>query len=165
MRAVVLTLLMAWGCSEPVHEREVEELGPESPGVAEGPLHRAGQPCGTCHGELGPARRAFSLSGTVYHAGSGDEPEPKLTVRVLDTKGAQLRLTTNDAGSFFLPADEYAPAYPLWIKLERGEQTVEMHSAISRETSCAGCHGRVPTPDKVGQVYFEMPGTTAGGVP
>lgn len=114
---------------------------------------------------MGPARRAFSLSGTVYRATRGEEPERDLTVRVLDAEGNQLRLTTNEAGNFFLAAEDQQPTYPLWVKLERAEQTVEMRSAISRESSCAGCHGRVPAAAKVGQVYFDMPGSVSGGTP
>lgn len=150
-------LLVALGCSDPVHDRAVESLGPEAPNVPIGPLHRPGQPCGECHGELGPAHRAFSLSGTVYRANSGDEPEHGLSVRAIDSRGLQHTLKTNEAGSFFATSDEYAPVFPVWIKLERDEQVVEMRSAISREISCATCHGRVGAPAKVGQVYFEMP--------
>ena len=156
MRLWLLPLVCALGCNEPVHDRTVESLGPEAPGVPEGPLHRPGQPCGECHGEFGPAKQAFSLAGTVYRSASGDEPAQQLEVKVIDASGSQRTFTTNEVGSFYATSAEYAPTFPLWMKLARGEQVVEMRSAISRQTSCAGCHGREAGPDKVGQVYFEM---------
>jgi len=160
-RLWLVTLVCALGCSEPVHDRLVESFGPEATGIPEGPLHRAGQPCGECHGEFGPARQTFSLSGTIYQNSSGDEPELQLEVKVIDAQGSQRTFTTNEVGSFYATPAEYAPTFPVWVKLVRGEQIVEMRSAISRQTSCGGCHGREAAPAKVGQVYFEMPSPEA----
>lgn len=166
MRHSLLTCaVVLLGCSDPVHEREVEALGPETTGVEQGPLHRPGQPCGVCHGEQGHARPLFSLSGTVYRHSRGDEPEARLRVRVLDAQGSQWSFVPNDAGNFYATADDFAPVYPLWIKLERGEQVVEMRSAIARESSCGACHRRLATPSAVGQVYFEVPSPSSGSSP
>ena len=83
LRARKNLLLIAAGavfaCGDPTHDRAVEVLGGEAPGVPEGPLHRPGQPCVTCHGDSGPASGEFSLAGTVYALLIASEPVPKPT--------------------------------------------------------------------------------------
>lgn len=155
MRGWVLWLLVGLGsCSDPVHEQRVAALGAEVPGVPPGPLHRPGQPCGVCHGVRGPADRAFYQSGTVYLEASSDTPLAGVRVRLLDARGASGIAETNCAGNFFITASEGALEYPLWVRLEWGDQVVEMRSPISRETSCAGCHERPAGPRSPGQIHF-----------
>jgi hypothetical protein len=141
-------------CGDPIHEQKLGALGDEEPGVAPGPLHRPGQPCGVCHGTRGPAERSFVLSGTVYRSPASSLPLPGARVHLLDGRGVQRVIATNCAGNFFLTEAELAPAYPLWVKVEYGEEVVEMRSPISRETSCAACHAQPASPSSVGQVYF-----------
>lgn len=149
-----LTAFSSWSCGDPVHEQRVASLGEEAPGVPPGPLHRPGQPCGACHGDEGAAEPLFSVSGTVYVSPGGDAPLPGVRVRLVDARGVSHVTETNCAGNFFLTPSELAPQYPLWVALERGDEVVEMRSAISRETSCAGCHARPASPRSPGPVYF-----------
>ncbi len=156
MKAFASLTLMAWltACGDPVHVQQLVTLGSEESGVPEGPLHRPGQPCAVCHGERGPAERSFVLSGTVYRTPTGRLPLPGVSVRLLDASGAERSVETNCAGNFYLTAEELAPVYPLWVKLEYGDAAVEMRSPISRERSCAACHAQPAGPTSVGQVYF-----------
>jgi hypothetical protein len=147
-------ILFAVSCGDPVHEQRLAALGDEAPGVPAGPLHRPGQPCGVCHGPDGPAARAFAIAGSVYHSPSSDEPLGNVTVRLLDASGTSYATDTNCAGNFYLPESEVVLHYPVWVRLERGDERVEMRSAISRETSCAGCHARPASPRSAGQIYW-----------
>jgi hypothetical protein len=159
-----LAAFFSWSCGDPVREQRVASLGAEAPGVPPGPLHRPGQPCGVCHGDGGDAKPSFSVSGTVYASPDGDAPLPRVRVRLLDARGVSHVTETNCAGNFFLTPTELAPTYPLWVTLERGEDVVEMRSAISREASCAGCHARPASPRSPGAVYFfERAKATAEG--
>ena len=50
----------------PVHDQEVQALGPENPEIPPAQYHRAGQPCTVCHGPEGPAQTQFSIAGTIF---------------------------------------------------------------------------------------------------
>jgi hypothetical protein len=119
-----------------------------------GPLHRAGQPCGVCHGPEGPAESDFALSGTLYETPLALAPVEKATIRVIDWTGLQHRTTSNAAGNFFVRRSEYDPIWPLWVKVERADKTVEMRSGIFRETSCGTCHADPATPSTAGHIFL-----------
>lgn len=143
------------GCgADPVHERAVQELGPENPNIDPGPLHRPGQPCGVCHGGAGPAKGTFILSGTVFATPAGEEVLPGATVRFIDWVGAQGSTVTNCAGNFFVRADAPAPKWPLWLRVEQNGIASEMQSAVFRDGSCNTCHKIAPTPNSTGRVYL-----------
>ncbi len=55
---VAAALGAAASCSDPVHDSEVAALGGETD-IPQGEYHRAGQPCGVCHGQEGPAYARF----------------------------------------------------------------------------------------------------------
>ena len=97
--------IAAWtaiACGDPTHDRAVDALGGEAPGVPEGPLHRPGQPCATCHGESGPADSEFTIAGTVYALLGQSQPVPNVLVRIRDFTGTERSVTTNQAGNFFV---------------------------------------------------------------
>src|SRR5690348_913971 len=85
----LLVVLAAIGaspsCSDPVHSDEVAALGPEADGVRPGPLHRAGQPCMTCHGGSGPAGAVFAVAGTVFKTADAREGIADVQVSMSDS--------------------------------------------------------------------------------
>lgn len=147
-------------CSDPVHSRDVDALGGENPAVPEGPLHRPGQPCVTCHGEYGPADSEFAFAGTVYQDSSDKAvPLPDAKVSLLDASGKKYETGTNCAGNFFVMKNDYKPLYPVWVTVYFGivggePFGKEMSSPIYREGSCAGCHSDPPGTEAAGHVYF-----------
>ena len=141
-------------CQDPVRERLLDELGDEDPAVPVGPLHRPGQPCLACHGPEGDAEPRFSFGGTVYQTPGSLEPLHDARVRFIDSNGEQYAVTSNCAGNFYSGADNFKPAWPVWMKVEFGEWTAEMVSPSSREGSCAACHGDPASPSSVGHVYL-----------
>ena len=159
----VLVLPLVSTClADPVHDRDVAQLGGETPGVPAGPLHRPGQPCSACHDSEGPATARFSLAGTVYREAATTAALEGATVRVIDWTGAQYATTTNCAGNFFVRDTDFAPSWPVWVKVEYAGQTAEMISAAFRETSCNACHADPASPSTVGHVYLAQAGSVAG---
>ena len=159
MRAELACVLLtvAWaaiGCSDPTHDQAVEALGGEDPGVPEGPLHRPGQPCVTCHGESGPASGEFSLAGTVYALLRENELMPNVLVRIKDINGREFSTTTNQAGNFFIRREEWQPVYPLQTSIRFSSLTKQMSTYIARSPSCADCHVHPPGPNSPGHIYI-----------
>jgi hypothetical protein len=147
--------LLSACASDPLRERKLAELGDETPGIPVGPLHRAGQPCGVCHGPEGPADSDFALSGTLYETPRALSPlVENATIRFIDWTGRQYRTTSNVAGNFFVRREDYDPIWPLWVKIERSDKMVEMRSAVFRETSCGTCHADPASPSTVGHIYL-----------
>jgi len=153
--ALFFSLCLLSACAaDPLRERKLADLGGETPGIPVGPLHRAGQPCGECHGPEGPADSDFALSGTLYEAPIDLAPVENATIRFIDWTGYQYRTTSNGAGNFFVRRENYDPIWPLWVKIERSDKTVEMRSAIFRETSCGACHADPASPSTAGHIYL-----------
>jgi hypothetical protein len=153
--ALFSSLLLLSACaSDPLREQQLAELGDETPGVPLGPLHRPGQACGVCHGPEGPADSDFALSGTLYETPNALAPVENATIRFIDWRGLQYRTASNAAGNFFVRRGEYDPIWPLWVKIEHSDKTVEMRSAIFRETSCGACHADPASPSTVGHIYL-----------
>jgi hypothetical protein len=147
---------------DPVHEAQVEALGPEQPGISEGPFHRAGQPCNVCHGKQGPAKAQFSLAGTVFAAPSGSASQAAMGVEnaavgIIDSVGAPFLASTNCVGNFYVAPDRYNPTFPILVAVSKGKTAVLMTSHITRETSCASCHTREVSDTSPGQVYLSTP--------
>jgi len=151
----IVALGLATSCmADPVREAKIAALGGEVHGVHAGPLHRPGQPCGLCHSAEGPAEDAFSLAGTVYQTAAALDPLDGATVRFIDATGAQFAVRTNCAGNFFVPVEDWAPAWPVWLKIEHDGKKQEMRSAVFRETSCGACHVDPASPSTVGHLYL-----------
>jgi hypothetical protein len=164
-RGLLVALLLVSCTTDPVHDAEVSGLGPELPGVPTGPYHRAGQPCGVCHGGQGPAHTVFSLAGTVF-----SYPYPTMdkvggvVVNVQDDTGSVCTAITNCVGNFYLqpntPINPCDPAFPVWVGLAppgtisqgSNANTVWMVGRIGRDSSCAACHSDPPGPASPGHV-------------
>lgn len=139
-RALVLALAALAACYDPVHEDAVANLGPEVPGVPRGPLHRAGQPCTTCHSvglEGGPV---FSIAGTLYERRGQPTPLVGGRVTVTDARGTSITLASNEVGNFYVEEREFDPVYPLRVAISFGDVRREMITSISREGGCGACH-------------------------
>jgi hypothetical protein len=153
-----LTLCAAQGCSDPVHDDAVTALGPEAPGVSEGPLHRPGQPCvAPCHDGAGPADNVLSVGGTVYQTNERLDPLPDALIHFIDSARREYWVASNCAGNFFIDERDFTPIYPLWVTIEFGGLEVPMTTPIFREGSCAVCHFDPAGNNTAGHVYL-IPG-------
>ena len=149
------------GCdTDPVHTAEVNALGPEAPGVPAGPYHRAGQPCGVCHGPEGPASTEFAIAGTVFY-GPGTTSPPVgvggVVVYLEDDSSSQHQETTNCVGNFYVSPSDWTPQFPVLVTVGGTADGMygqaSMQSLVGRSTSCGACHEYPTTTD-----YFESPG-------
>lgn len=142
MNRRLLSFVLVAACVDPVHDEEVEALGPEVSGVNEGPLHRAGQPCIVCHGEHGPAEPELSVAGTLYVARGRDEAAPNAVVTVIDARNKAYELQANAAGNFYVTKEEYDPVYPLTVEVarENGAKVFPMSTLIRERGDCGSCH-------------------------
>lgn len=159
------TLLLA--CGDPVQNARIDALGPETEGVARGPLHRAGQPCLACHDGRSGDVRELSVAGTVFTTPGSTEPLAGARVELRDSAGVTFETATNCAGNFFVEPAAYAPTYPLWVAVRAGDYRVEMDSPVRRDGSCASCHATDVSPTSTGAVYLyaepsEVPADQAG---
>jgi hypothetical protein len=157
----------AVSCYDPVHDQEVAALGPEAPGVPQGPTHRPGQPCNVCHGGIGPANLRFSVAGTVYLYALGSPPPAAVNAQVQleDVTGRSWHSTTNSAGNFYVLQSDWAPNYPMSVPAvidSTGKINQLMGTLDNREGSCAACHTSTPGPDSAGPVYLNA-GAAPGG--
>jgi hypothetical protein len=137
---VFCSLIFASACMDPAHDNAVDALGNEAPGVPRGPLHRAGQPCLTCHGGEGPAGSEFSVAGTVYLLSYQETPAPGVNVLIEDSTGVAGIVPTNQVGSFWVNASEWRPTFPLQVTLQYGPINKQMPVPVNRSGSCADCH-------------------------
>jgi hypothetical protein len=144
------------GCKDPVHDRAVEALGQEAPGVPVGPLHRPGQPCLTCHGGDGPADSEFSVAGTAYMFAYTDDPAQNVSVILNDVQGRAISVGTNQVGNFFVNAGDWEPHYPLQTWLVFGNIQSQMQTVIARSGSCADCHTKPAAVTSPGHVWFSI---------
>src|SRR5262245_52180936 len=83
--AAAAMLLGLAACEDPVRDNRIDALGPEEPGIPEGPLHRAGQPCLACHNGEGPGENVFSVAGTVYQTNEELNPLPGAVLHFTDS--------------------------------------------------------------------------------
>jgi hypothetical protein len=169
----VLAAALAWSCGDPVHNAQVDALGPEAAGVPEGPTHRPGKPCLTCHGGQGPADAEFSVAGTIYQTAAPDSPPAVgATVRVFDATqqldGTPRTFTTNAAGNFYVRKSEWAPFFPLHdiaVSYPGIDTPTIMHTNVGRDGSCGSCHFDPKGANTHGHVYVvleaaDLPGAT-----
>lgn len=141
------------GCADPVLQEQIDALGPETPGVPEGPLHRPGQPCVTCHRE-GSIAEPFSVAGTIYQYEDEAVPLRDALVTLRDSEGRGHVTATNCVGNFFVLPGDFRPAYPISVSVAFGDSEARMTSLIYREGSCAQCHAEPAGAQSVGHVYF-----------
>ncbi len=152
--AIALVAALTSACEDPVLRQKAESLGPDPGRYEDGPNHRAGFPCTWCHTDGGTASPILDLGGTVYANPSTTEPLKDVLVHLFDRKGRTLTLPSNRAGNFFLAEGALPLEFPIWVKLEYGDQVTAMQSPIFRERSCAGCHMDPANPASAGHVYL-----------
>lgn len=149
-----LAFILSLSCADPARKQAVEELGGEAPGVPEGPLHRPGQPCLVCHGAEGPAESEFTFAGTVYQTRGAALPLHDATVHFIDSTGTQYSVVSNCAGNFWIGGGNFDPVWPVWMKVQLGDEVAEMISGTYREGSCSACHQDPASPSTVGHIYL-----------
>jgi hypothetical protein len=164
--APALLSVLAGACAlDPIHQSEVDALGGETPGVPQGPFHRAGQPCTVCHGPEGPASQRFSLAGTVF-AGLdrtvGVDQAEILMVDALGSSPPPGSVITNCVGNFFVPPEVWTPAYPIRVAVSTASGGAEMIAHIGRDGSCASCHADPAGLASPGHVYVATSATPEG---
>jgi hypothetical protein len=151
---------IAASCSfDPVHDEEVQNLGPEVPGIPMGQYHRAGQPCTICHGGEGPASTVFSLAGTVFASKDTLAGLDHAEVLFVDANGsiAPRPIFTNCVGNFYVTQGEWNPAFPVSVGVQAGTlPTLQMPGQISRAGSCATCHYDPIGFSAAGHVYVDV---------
>lgn len=151
---ILLAVASGASCMDPVHTDAEDALGPEAPGIPEGPLHRAGQPCTVCHGGLGPGSPDFAAAGTVYDVRGSTLPLSGVTVILEDKAGRSWRTETNDVGNFYVTRQEFAPLVPMKVSLVYGGVTKPMETLIGRNGGCAVCHVKTGDASHMPAVYF-----------
>jgi hypothetical protein len=138
-------------CTDPVHDRAVSDLGPEKGGKNE--FHRAGQPCVVCHNDEGPANTVFSVAGTIFAQPATLIGVDSVQVQLTDAAGTKYVALTNCVGNFFVKPDQWAPHFPILVRVAKAGVSRLMTSPIGREPSCAGCHNaHVPVDEPLYQV-------------
>ncbi len=171
MLAILALTFAACTLPDPVHDRAVEALGPEGPEGA-GPNHRPGTRCGLCHnGTNGPASTDFSIAGTIYKGPTNLTAIEGARVLLVDSLGtsppASKPITTNAAGNFWVPRNEWNPVFPVRVKVTKGAAVAEMRSDIGRAASCADCHeAKAPVPNpftKDGPVWIDETASAPDG--
>jgi hypothetical protein len=136
--AVVL-IAVGVACLDPVQSRNEERLGPEAPGVRDGPLHRPGQQCTACHNANGSGPE-FVAGGTIYERRGSTAPIAGVTVSLKDRNGVSFATATNEVGNFYISPKQYSPTYPLDVELQLGGFIKRMETQIGRDGGCALCH-------------------------
>ncbi len=132
--------LASTSCVDPVRSDAVEALGGEKNGERPGPLHRAGQPCLTCHGGHGPGDPEFSVAGTIYATRTGTAALAGVQVTLQDATGSKRVLETNQVGNFYVGKRQWDPVFPLFVRLDFDGKKKVMQTRIGGEGACAFCH-------------------------
>ncbi|TKC99011.1 carboxypeptidase regulatory-like domain-containing protein [Polyangium fumosum] len=140
------------GCTNPLQEGAIADLGPESPAIPLGPLHRPGQPCLVCHD--GAEATELTVAGTIYERADATKPIPDVLVHLVDARGTAYVTATNCAGNFFVRPGDFTPEYPMRVAIERDGFRQEMESPVNVDGSCASCHTNDPSPRSAGRVYL-----------
>jgi len=141
MRPLLLASALFTACWNPVHADAVDALGPEAPGIPRGELHRAGQPCTTCHSGSGPGSPEFSVAGTIYRRRGILDPLEGAEVHVTDAQNVTRIATTNVVGNFYIEKSAWNPAFPLSVVVKYpGIGDRAMETKINRDAGCAACH-------------------------
>ncbi|MBX3229572.1 MAG: hypothetical protein KIT84_04495 [Labilithrix sp.] len=154
---LALSVLLAGACYDPVHADEVAALGPETPGIPEGPTHRAGQRCTTCHGGRGPSDTEYSLAGTVSRTRGKPEPLVDGTVSFTDAAGKTISATTNSVGNFWITKDSFDPVFPVRVTLQGEGIFRRMTTSIGRDGGCATCHrAEGSDPQHTGPIFLRL---------
>jgi hypothetical protein len=167
LASLVVGLAALLGCSNPVPDAYIAELGAEDPGVPPSDIHRPGQPCLLCHGPYVGAEPEMSVAGTIYgYAFDGNPdaapvPVEGVTLELIDTGSTSPMVLpkTNCAGNFYVKKSDWNPSFPIRAAIryptaDKPEgQRVAMSTRISRDGSCSGCHSGDPNQGSPGWVF------------
>jgi hypothetical protein len=106
--------------------------------------HNAGQDCLTCHTGTGAAPK-WTLAGTLYDSGNGQNAVSGATIVVTDASGASFKLVTASNGNFYTGR---AIQFPVHIKASKcpDEQTMQAGQQVGDCNSCHGGQSRVHLP-------------------
>jgi hypothetical protein len=146
--------ILVGACVDPVHDSTVNSLGGEVGGVPQGEYHRAGQPCGACHGTQGPAKTTFTVAGTVFFGPTKAIGVDNAQVIMVDSLNSSYTAHTNCVGNFFVTSDQWNPAFPILVQVFKDGQGQQMASHVSRAVSCSDCHKDPPYYDSPGHVHL-----------
>ena len=155
MQTSYATIVFAFAlaaCADPVHDRAVDALGPEKPGVPPGPTHRPGQPCLTCHGGDGPADPVMAFGGTVFGHATGHVAAAGATVRLVDANQKTFETKTNCAGNFWVPQGAFDATFPVQAAVTLGDVSEVMRTEM-RDGLCNSCHAQPEGASSAGQVW------------
>ncbi len=85
-----------------------------------------------------------------------DDPDASGTLAGAAGRQAHRRLHvgTNEVGTFFLEEGALELEFPLWVRLEYGDERRCMKTPIRRERSCAACHFDPAGPSRTFRVYL-----------
>ncbi|MEO8874315.1 MAG: hypothetical protein ABI461_01910 [Polyangiaceae bacterium] len=160
-------IVMIVACGDPSHDDAVSALGNDPNGIPNGPTHRAGQPCLTCHGGSGPGSPQFVIGGTAYAVKGQTDPLVKGMVHLTDATGATYGIPTNEVGNFYATTGEWSPVAPIHVSLTLADSEADMTTHIGRDGSCADCHTAAIGPRSPGPVYLatdpsDLPGAGSG---
>jgi hypothetical protein len=171
--ATTAALVVAPSCTDPVHDQEVQALGPENPEIPKGQYHRAGQPCTVCHGPEGPAQTQFSIAGTVFGnpfvaqgtGPSGSVGYSNAYISIVDDNGQIAPpIYSNCVGNFWATPAAFNPAFPILVSVYANGATTNpqvMFTQIGRAGSCSTCHSDPPNYNAVGHIYLDAVGPQA----
>ncbi len=128
-----------------------------APGICggEGATMLPGSNCISCHrsgsgaGEAGEGLIGFTAAATVFDNVYGDHPASGVKVRITDSTGTTVELTTNSAGNFYTSRSLVAP---LQVELEKDGRTIRMMSSVMTG-ACATCHNCSESAPAGGKVY------------
>ncbi|MEM9695457.1 MAG: hypothetical protein AAGA56_23130 [Myxococcota bacterium] len=164
---VSLATIALVGCTDPLLDRRIEELGVEEVGFPPSAIHRRGQPCVRCHSDYEGANPEMSIGGTLFVTPEpGDPtllPAAGLTVRIIDSTGQIVDMPTNECGNFFERREDFEPAFPLraevWGPSAQNPaslvQIKVMSTRIARDGSCGSCHTEPLSPASPGAIFVD----------
>lgn len=153
--ALCVACVRCVACVDPVRQREIDALGDESPSIAAGPLHRAGQPCLVCHSRGGVAS-ILSAAGTVYRDAEHTSPLAGALVTLADSAGHSIAVHTNCVGNFLVDEHAFKPTFPVFAHVGYREHSIDMKSPMHRNADCGSCHGDPQSTSTAGHVYLEF---------
>lgn len=156
------------GCSDPVQQGRIADMGNEIADIPVGEFHRAGQACVVCHSDNGTSSVIFSIAGTIFAGPTVKTGVANAEVRMTDSVGTKFIAHTNCVGNFFVKPDEWTPKFPILVAIAKNGTVRGMNSVIGREPSCGTCHttsvDRDPSSQNI-QVYLYGTDEPAGSAP
>src|SRR5207237_1331986 len=135
-----LALLLVAASCDPVDDQQRTDLGGEIGGLRPGPDHRPGQPCLVCH------RTDFAVAGTVFDLRPSDEEAARArgrggaNVTLTDSVGSSVTKTTRATGNFYVLLGEWAPTWPIKVRVEADGIVQQMTTQVGEQGSCGACH-------------------------